>query len=234
MRTFRNFVAVDWRAGKDKIYFFFKDTNTYSRFDIAQDKVDDGYPKPINEETWGRFHPFGKVLRFGFATAGIDITTPLDFDSDTLWLFFYRDNVPTVCKYDQDDDRTESITSVADSVWSPLLPYFDKIIAGTLNPTTLHPRRFNFLLEGGKLMILDLNRSKPASIQVLDRTLSGLAQYQHRIVTAVQNDRTLGDSHYYVFLTHNQYMRYNLPTHSLLAGPMDITETNWPGLELGY
>ena len=25
-----NFIAVDWRSGKDKCYFFFKDSNTYS------------------------------------------------------------------------------------------------------------------------------------------------------------------------------------------------------------
>ena len=61
-----NVVAVDWRSGKDQIYFFFKDTNTYSRFDIANDKVADGYPKPVNENTWGRLPPLRQTpaLRF--------------------------------------------------------------------------------------------------------------------------------------------------------------------------
>lgn len=166
MKTLENFVAVDWRAGKDKIYFFFKDTNTYSRFDIADDKVAEGYPKPINDATWGRVHPFLKDLRFGFATAGIAASTPFDVDSDTLWLFYYHDGIPTVCKYDQDDDGVESITTVANSIWRPLLPYFDRIVAGTLNPTALYPRRFNFLLRDGHYIVLDLSNTKPAAVQI--------------------------------------------------------------------
>jgi hypothetical protein len=51
MSTLKNLVAVDWRAGKDQIYFFFKDTNTYSRFDLASDKVAEGYPRDVTEKT---------------------------------------------------------------------------------------------------------------------------------------------------------------------------------------
>ncbi|VVN03258.1 hypothetical protein PS645_03401 [Pseudomonas fluorescens] len=230
MNTLENFVAVDWRAGKDKIYFFFKDTNTYSRFDIAEDRVEDGYPKGIDQRDWGDFHPYAKHLLFGFATSGIDITTAFDFDSDSLWLFFYKDGIPTVCKYDQDDNRVEIITSVAKSIWHPILPHFDQIITGTFKSSALHPRRFHFLLKDGKSIYLDLHRSKPASLKVFDKTLPGLAPHKDLIITAVQNDRTLADSHYYVFLTQNRYMRYDLPNLRLLAGPLRVSDVTWPGL----
>ncbi len=40
--------AVNWRNGKA---YFFKD-DEYIRFDIKADRTDQGYPKPINNETW--------------------------------------------------------------------------------------------------------------------------------------------------------------------------------------
>jgi hypothetical protein len=50
------------------------------------------------------------------------------------------------------------------------------------------------------------------------------------MISAVQNDRSLADSYYYIFLTGNQYLRYNLMTFRLLAGPIDVNDGNWPGL----
>jgi matrix metalloproteinase-14 (membrane-inserted) len=40
--------AINW--GNGKIYFF--KGGEYLRYDIAKDKVDDGYPRPLNDTTW--------------------------------------------------------------------------------------------------------------------------------------------------------------------------------------
>ncbi|MDQ5986017.1 MAG: hypothetical protein CSYNP_01735 [Syntrophus sp. SKADARSKE-3] len=40
--------AVNW--GNGKVYFF--KGSEYIRYDIAADRADSGYPKPINEKTW--------------------------------------------------------------------------------------------------------------------------------------------------------------------------------------
>lgn len=96
MPALKNFVAVDWRAGKDRIYFFFKDTNQYSRFDLGDNKVAEGHPKEIKASNWGDFHLHAKNLRFGFTTTGFpSILSPLDFtigeiDLDIAWLFIMR------------------------------------------------------------------------------------------------------------------------------------------------
>lgn len=230
MPVLKNFVAVDWRAGKDQIYFLFKDTNTYSRFLISENKVLDGYPRNITSDNWHDFHLHAKKLLFGFSTAGVGTTRPFDFDLDILWLFYYEGNVPTFCKYDQDADRVVSIDPVYGSIWHPLLPYFSNIVAGTLNPTALFPRRFDFLLNNGYCLEFDMNKEKVVCEPISERTWPGLAPYKNRIITAVQNDRTILDSHYYIFLTDNEYLRYKLTTHRLLEGPIAVNDGNWPGL----
>ncbi|MEB0229192.1 hypothetical protein QN414_33530, partial [Pseudomonas sp. 5S1] len=70
-------------------------------------------------------------LRFGFATTGISPSIYLELYSDFLWLFYYEDGIPIVCKYDQDTDKVNKVYRLADSNWHRLLPYFDRIVAGT-------------------------------------------------------------------------------------------------------
>lgn len=164
---------------------------------------------------------------------GINISTPFDFDSDTLWLFYYHNNIPTVCKYDQDDDRVESIMPLNKSIWHPLLPYFDRIITGTMNASIPHPKRFSFLLDDGHCIVFDLDKNKLDYLPINDSTWYGLAPYKDRIITAVQNDRSLAASHYYIFLTNNEYLRFDLMGQTLLKGPIKVNDVNWPGLLRG-
>lgn len=232
MPQLKNFVAVDWRAGKDKIYFFFKDTNTYSRFDIEDNRVIDGHPTTPNAINWHDFHPHAKDLRFGFTTTGFKTPEYLGFDSDILWFFYLDGQQPMVCKYDQDADRVNSFMPLSKSPWSMLAPYFERIIAGTWRETALRPRGFEFLLNDGSYLSLDLTSPKHHLVhkEITNDTWPGLELYKHRMITAVQNDRSLADSYYYIFLTGNQYLRYNLMTFRLLAGPIDVNDGNWPGL----
>ena len=230
MLILKNFVAVDWRAGKDKIYFFFKDSNTYSEFDIAEDKVADGFPREVTAADWHDFHPHAKNLRFGFTTTGFEPTRNFGMDSDILWLFYFDNGVPMVCKYDQDARQVNRTDRVADSSWNLLLPYFDRIVAGTWRESALNRRSFRFILNDGNAIELDLLRKHLIHHAISEKTWPGLAPYKHRIITAVQNDRSLANSHFYVFLTQNEYLRYDLWNNALEAGPMKVDDTNWPGL----
>jgi hypothetical protein len=231
MPQLKNFVAVDWRAAKDKIYFFFKDTETYSRFDIDDNRVIDGHPITVSARTWDDFHVHVEDLRFGFTTTGFKNAEHLAFDSDILWFFYYDGEQPMVCKYDQDADKVNSFMTLAKSPWFLLEPYFDRIVAGTWRESALQPRAFEFLLNDGTALLLNLtnNVNQLRHINIKD-LFSKLDPYKDRIITAVQNDRSLADSHYYVFLTGNQYLRFNLWTRELLAGPIDVNDGNWPGL----
>ncbi|MDN3220385.1 hypothetical protein [Pseudomonas nunensis] len=246
MRELKNFVAVDWRAGKDKIFFFFKDSNTYSRFDIGDNRVPDGYPTQIGHDSWHDFHAHAKNVRFGFTTTSLAEEDTFSADQDFLWLFYIDGITPMVCKYNQDTDKVISTRPVIDTVWHPILPYFYRIVAGTWWQASDSPAAlFRFLLNDGNSFYfdwdvslqrpvnLDFNKDRTPKVTVepIDNsTWPGLEPYKDRIITAVQNDRTFADSYYYIFLTNNEYITYNIVQNRVEYGPYQVSEKTWPGL----
>ncbi|MCW8278993.1 hypothetical protein IMF27_28640 [Pseudomonas sp. PCH199] len=241
MPALKNFVAVDWRAGKDKIYFFFKDINKYSRFDLADNLVEAG-PTDIKATNWGAFHSHAKDLRFGFTTTAHNskldgAATMSELELDILWLFYYMDEIPTVCRYDQDLDKVISVHSVKDSKWRALLPYFDRIVAGTWWKTSRHEHAFRFLLNDGTFLNLDFQpqavtqKLPPIThLPITDKYYPGLEPYKNRIIAAVQNDQPLFNCYYYIFLTNNEYIRYSIDDSRVDTGPRKIDDGTWPGL----
>ncbi|MFY0732348.1 hypothetical protein [Pseudomonas sp. NFX15] len=232
MKELKNFVAVDWRSKKDKCFFFFKDTNTYSRYDNHEDSVPDGYPVQVTGDNWGEFHPHVKNLRFGFATTRIVGDNRFGWDTDILWLFYYDQKTPMVCEYDQDSDSVVSFKRVADSIWSMLLPHFDKIITGTCWQTPFKVTGkyiFKFLLTNDQYLHLDWQSKKLHIDEINEETWPGLAPYTNDIITAVQIDADLTDSHLFIFLSSNLYLKYNIDKNYLQVGPRYVG-SNWAGL----
>ncbi len=238
MPALKNFVAVDWRSGKDAIYFFFKDLNKYSRFDIGDNQIPEGYPSNISHGNWGDFHAHAKNLRFGFTTTGHPSTISGsagigELDLDISWFFYYEGDTPMVCRYDQDQDKVSSMHRVKDSKWHPLLPYFDRIVAGTWWKLPNYPYLFRFLMNDGTFLELDFsfNSSRKVKHQAITNdSWPRLQPYKNRIITAVQNDRTFADSYYYIFLTNNEYIIYNIQENRALSGPHAVNDLSWPGL----
>ncbi|VVP21288.1 hypothetical protein PS903_03780 [Pseudomonas fluorescens] len=237
MSTLENFVAVDWRSGKDKIFFFFKDSNTYSRFHIGNNRVDEGYPKPVKYSNWHDFHVHAKDLRFGFTSTSIE---GWNLDQDILWLFYYDASTPMVCKYDQDSDKVMSNDRVEDTIWENIVPYFDRIVAGTWWQVSVDkPFVFRFIMNNGHFLYINIGMGQPDNKpyfrieRINDSTWPGLAPYKDRIITAVQNDRSLADSYYYIFLTDNEYITYNIPEKRMEYGPKKVDNDTWPGLLRG-
>ncbi|MBP5955854.1 hypothetical protein ICA16_09290 [Pseudomonas anatoliensis] len=226
MPALKNFVAIDWRSGPDRIYFFFKDNDTYSRFNIGDNKVPEGYPG-ATKGSWDTFDPYTKNLRFGFTTDGMFSSGAGD---DIAWLFFYSGNTPMVCRYDQDKDKAAGYWKVAESIWRPILPYFDKIVAGTWTEIAGYSHLFTFLLNDGHYLRFNYRKNAITRNAFGSNIFGALIPYKDRIITAAQNDRTFADSYWYIFLTNNQYLVYNLQDGRLVSGPHEINETSWPGL----
>lgn len=237
MPALKNVVAVDWRAGKDRIYFFFKDINKYSRFDIGDDQVPNGYPRDISHSNWNDFHAHAKNLRFGFTTTGAPSTLSLseftidNIDLDVAWFFYYEGDIPMVCRYDQDQDKVISMQRVKDSIWHQLLPYFDRIVAGTWWQIKHYPFLFRFLMSDGTFLNLEFVSRVPkiSHHDITNESYPGLERYKNRIITAAQNDRAFGDSYYYIFLTNNEYIRYNIQENRAETRPRPVNEY-LPGL----
>jgi hypothetical protein len=228
MPALSSFVAVDWRSGPDQIYFFFKETNAYSRFSIADNRVPSDYPRPVLSN-WNVFNN-AQDLQFGFTTTGINPAQPVGIDSDILWLFYKENGVPMVCNYNQDTDKVHSLDRLQDSPWRSLSPYFDRIVAGTWWQNYRDVQLFRFLLNDANALSLDLRTNKLTLEAITHTTWPGLENYKHRIITAVQNDRTWADSYYYIFLTDNEYIRYNIPKNKAESGPIKVDDVSWPGL----
>lgn len=232
MSNLHNFVAVDWRSGRDRIYFFFKDSNTYSRYDVGDDRVINEHPSDITSEGWGAFHPHAKNLCFGFHTDRIVGDNRFSWDADILWLFYYDKETPMVCEYDQDADKPVSFKRVDQSIWHMLLPYFDSIIAGTCwqRPFKVTGKYiFKFILDDGKYLYLDWQNKTPVIGEIDDFSWPGLADFKHEIITAAQVDADFTDNYLYIFLTGNRYLKYNIDKNQLQVGARDVG-TNWPGL----
>lgn len=231
MPKLNNFVAVDWRAGKDKIYFFFKDTNQYSRFDIDSNTVEAGFPANITSGNWGAVHAQLKNLRFGFTAPALGGSW--GGGDDILWLFYYGGDTPMVCKYDQDLDKPVANYRLENSLWHSLLPYFDKIVAGTWWDTFAPKNVFRFLMNDGHYITFNYITKTTTRLPITPTSWPGLSHYKDRIITAVQNDAPLFDTYYYIFLTNNEYIRYNLKNNKAETGPVKINDGNWPGLLRG-
>jgi hypothetical protein len=236
MRTLKNVVAVDWRSGKDRYYFFFKDTETYTRIDAEYRNLPDGYPASVNSGNWDSFHSDVKNLRFGFSTTNIySFDGQEAFDRDYLMLFYYKGETPMCCWYDQDDDKVTRRRPVADTHYRPILPYFDRIVAATWWESfgvnwigKKSPVRF--LMNDGHTFMFDMYEKSVRLEPIDERTWPGLAPYKDRILTGVQNDRTLAESLFHIFLTDNEFMTYTIPNGELVHGPEKVDENSWPGL----
>ncbi|MBP5945214.1 MULTISPECIES: hypothetical protein [Pseudomonas] len=224
MPALDNFVAIDWRSGPDRIYFFFQDNDTYSRFDIGDNKVPEGYPG-ATKGSWDAFDPYTKKLQFGFTTTSSSFENGLD--EDISWLFFYDGDTPTVCKYNQDKDKVDGFYKVADTIWAPITDYFFEIMAATWDKSR---NEITFLLHGARYMSFDCSEHTLTGGRLGEDRLGALFPYSNRIITAAQNDRTFADSYWYIFLTDNQYLVYNIDDDNLVSGPKDVNDGNWPGL----
>lgn len=81
--------AVNWKD--DKIFFFYND-NTYGRYDVATDKMDDGYPKPVDNQLWPGLAPYSDKL----------VAAVRKGETNTAYFFF--DDM-TYLGYDMDQDK---------------------------------------------------------------------------------------------------------------------------------
>lgn len=98
--------AVKWN---DQKAFIFLNNGSYFSYNLNTDKVDNGYPKPINNSTWP-----------GLGNYATNISAVIDWRGTYVYIFL---NNNTYIKYDKTNDRALSgyPKPINDSTWKGLL-----------------------------------------------------------------------------------------------------------------
>lgn len=227
MTNMKNFVAIDWRNGPDRIYFFFKDTRTFSRFNLGENSVEKHHPTPVSNH-WGDFGKHVQDLRFGFNTSGVNWKHTND--GDIVWLFYHEGKTPMVCKYKQREDEVLFKKPVSETEWWPLVNYFDRIVGVMWDEKADIKHTFCVLLNDGRYFTYSPWLERLPQPKPLKNSMwNDLDKYKHRMITAVLNDHPAFNSFFYIFLTGNEYLRFDFNERKIV-GPITVDETSWPGL----
>ena len=94
--------SVRWPGNKAQ---FFLDDGTYMRFDMRENEVEPGYPKPVNNKTWPGLGPYA-----------MQMTSMINWENDKV--YFFLDN-GTFLRYDIKEDSVDPgyPKRINDSTW---------------------------------------------------------------------------------------------------------------------
>lgn len=204
--------AINWPGGKAQ---FFLSDGSYVRYDVAADRADAGYPRPITDTTWPGMGRYGRDILVAFN------------GPDPNKVYFFLTN-GTYLRYDIRNDRVDSgyPQPVTDKSWPGLGRYAHQFYAALNWPGG----KVQFFLSNGTYVRYDLaaDRVDPGYPQrVTDVTWPGLAPYATRITSAInwRNGKA------YFFLDNGTYLRYDIEEDEVDEGyPKRIDAGNWPGL----
>jgi hypothetical protein len=204
--------AIQWPGGKAQ---FFLSDGTYVRYDIAADRADPGYPKPVTDRSWPGMGAYGRQI----------IAAVNGADPDKAY-FFLADG--TYLRYDIKSDRVDPgyPRPVDNRSWRGLGPYARRLYAG-LNWSA---NKIQLFLNDGTYIRYDVgaDRADEGYPKPIDRaTWPGLAPYASHLSAAVN----WGNGKAYFFLDDGRYLRYDIAEDRVDAGyPKAIDENTWPGL----
>lgn len=138
-RYARQIIAATNGRGAAKVYFFLSD-GTYLRYDIQNDRVDPGYPQPVNNSTWP-----------GMGRHATAIYAALNWPNGKIQ-FFLGDG--TYIRYDvrsasADDGYPKRIDN---STWPGLAPYASRISAAI----NWRNGKAYFFLDDGRYLRYDI------------------------------------------------------------------------------
>ncbi|WP_444901052.1 hemopexin repeat-containing protein [Microbulbifer sp. SSSA007] len=113
---YAHLIVAAFKANSDKGYFFLND-GRYLRYDLNEDRVDSGYPKLVDNNTWP-----------GLATYATKIRAVLKWPNSKVY-FFLKDG--NYLRYDLEEDQLDSgyPQPINDSNWPGLGPYATEITA---------------------------------------------------------------------------------------------------------
>jgi Hemopexin len=203
--------AIHWPNGKAQ---FFRNDGTYLRFDIAANRADAGYPKPINDKTWPGMGPYARQILAAF-----------NGPQGKAYFFLASGQY---LRYDIAADQVDPgyPKLVDDNTWPGLAPY-RTMVFGALN---WPGNRVQIFLSNGTYVRYDLSKNRvedgyPKPID--NKTWPGLQPFAAHLAGMVNWDNNKA----YIFLDDNRYLRYDIAADQVDAGyPKPVTDVSWPGM----
>jgi hypothetical protein len=203
--------GVHWPGGKAQ---FFLNDGTYIRYDVAADRADPGYPKPIDDGTWPGLGSYAKQI---MATC----------NGPSGKIYFFLSSGQYI-RYDIKQDHVDSgyPMPIDDETWPGLKAYAKKIWVA-LNWTG---GKIQFFLNDGTYIRYDVaaDHVDPGYPKPINSgTWPGVAPYAKRLLSAINWD----NNKVYMFLNNGTYLRYDIENDSVDSGyPMVINDKTWPGM----
>jgi hypothetical protein len=206
--------ATYWPDGKAQ---FFLSDGTYLRYDVNASRVDPGYPKRVDNDTWPGMGGYGQHVSAAFNTLNNKV------------IFTLSDG--TYIRYDVGSDRADPgyPKPITDETWPGLGPYGSRIISA-LN---WNDREVQLFLSGGEYIRYDLKADRidagyPKPIN--ETTWPGLAPYAKHLAGTING----ANGKAYIFFDDGRYVRYDIGADQVDGGyPKPINAETWPGLS-GY
>jgi hypothetical protein len=162
----RAIIAAVNALDPNKVYFFLAD-GTYIRYDIMKDRVDNGYPKPVNNQTWP-----------GLANYATRLYGALNWENDRIQFFL---NDGSYIRYDLRADRVDDgyPRPITHATWPGLAPYAAHL-AGAINWN--NGKAYIFLDDGRYLRYdIGVDRVEAGYPKLInDKTWPGLHRYFRR------------------------------------------------------
>jgi hypothetical protein len=203
--------AINWPGGKAQ---FFLNDGTYVRYDIAADRADSGYPKPVNDSTWPGMGAYAGKIIAAFNTR----------DNKAIFIL----STGEYLRYDIGADRVDAgyPRPVNDETWPGLAPFVN-IISGALN---WPGNKVQIFLGDGTYLRYDLladhlDAGYPQPIN--NQTWPGLEPFATNISGAIN----WANGKAYIFFSDGRYVRYDIAADHVDDGyPKPINAQTWPGL----
>jgi len=203
--------AVLWPDDKAQ---FFLSNGTYIRYDLRNERAEEGYPKPIDDQTWPGLGPFAQLILAACNAPGGKA-------------YFFLSNGQYVRYSIQQDKIDPGYPKPIDDTNWPGLSKYSGALSSALN---WKDGKIQFFLTNGQYVRYDIAKDRADADypkDVTEDTWPGVASYKSLLAGAF--DR--GNGKAYIFLKDGRYIRYDVGADKADTGyPKAIDEGTWPGV----
>jgi hypothetical protein len=203
--------VIRWTNGK--VQFFLND-GTYIRYDMQADKMDPGYPRPIDDQTWPGMAPYARL-----------IAAACNGPQEKAYFFLSNGQY---LRYDIQADKVDAgyPRPIDDKTW-PGMGRYSVALSSALD---WKGGKYQFFLKNGQYIRYDIANDRADDgypKDITENTWPGVASYKDNLAGMIN----WGNGKAYMFLNDGRYIRYDIQADRADPGyPQLIDDQTWPGM----